>query len=101
MDRTQRAIARGLLLAALLGVSGCSDRKPPEQQPSVEQEPAAPPPAVPEAVPDPVPQANLAGEETPQKPPPAEPPSKEAQMQDDAEASGMTSRLPDNAADAH
>jgi hypothetical protein len=89
-NRPGLAIACGLLLPALLAATACSDRKPPEKPQGVEEAPVTSPPETPPTAPA----APLVRAEPSRKPPPAVAPSKDAQMQEDAEASGMTSRMP-------
>lgn len=95
--RMGRWVSGGLLLSAWLVTAGCSDRKPPADERAVEESPSdtrpVAAPAVPAAPPPPV------RAETPPPTPPAETPSAEAQMQDDAAASGMTSQIPNIAED--
>lgn len=93
-----RGASSGLLLAAMLTATGCTDQKPSETQRSLAyetqrsvNETPATPPAV---APVPVPPSPHAHTEAPRTPPPTAARSSETQMQDDAEASGMTSRMP-------
>ena len=94
MRKTGRGLLGGLLLGAALIVTGCSKQKhwsseDAETENASDTRPIVTPPQAP-SVPD-VPAAPPAPIVT-EKPriPPAETPSAEAQMQDDADASGMT-----------
>ncbi|WP_442681213.1 hypothetical protein ACSBM8_08620 [Sphingomonas sp. ASY06-1R] len=94
MRKMGRGLWGGLLLGAALIATGCSEKKrwsseDAETENMSDTRPIAPPQAP--AVPD-VPAAPPAPivTEKPRIPPPAEAPSAEAQMQDDADASGMT-----------
>ena len=98
--RLGRWASGGLLLPGLLVVAGCSDRKPPADQGSFEEnasdmEPVIPPPTRVSPAPPAVVRVD-----TPRIPRPEEAPSQETQMQDDAAASGMTSPIPDTAENA-
>src|SRR4051812_46018531 len=100
MCKIGRSMPAALLLPTLLVAAGCSDRKPPVEERSIEENLADTRPVV--SAPVALPAARLAPvpAETPRTPPPAEPPSAEAQMQDDAAASGMTSQIPNTADNA-
>ncbi len=84
-----------MLAMATFAAGGCSNEKRPEKQESVE-EASAPPPVDP-----PVSRRSTLSTSAPVQaspvPPPPVTPSREAQMQDDAEASGMTSCVPTSA----
>lgn len=90
-----RWISGGIVLPALLVVAGCSGEKPPAEERSVEENLSDTRPIVPPLAPVPAAPPAPIQTETPRIPPPAEPPSADAQMQDDAAASGMTSQITD------
>lgn len=86
-------IAAPLAFAAMLGLSACSKEKTPEEPTNFienenlsEMPPEAPPLALPEVVNEPAP-ANVADAT------PVDTTSQDQQMQEDADASGMTSRV--------
>lgn len=84
-----RAIGMAGALAALLVVAGCSKQQPTEnvtENTGVEQ---APPPAPAPVAPEPQAAAPIAKP----APPPADPVEPDAQILDDAAATGMTARL--------
>lgn len=97
----QMRIARGVMVAMLGAtlVAGCSERKPPPEDDAANAVPELPPPVPPRAEKEPAepkpppklpePETNLADAL-----PPEEPPSLDAQMAEDADASGLTARLP-------
>ena len=100
LGRLGRWTSGALLLPWLLALGACSDRKPAADQRSVEDNVADSEVVVPPPMPIPRVAPAVVPRETPHTPPPAEAPSHEAQIQDDAAASGMTSPIPDIAENA-
>lgn len=92
---------RGLAVALALVVAGCSSQEPEPAPQTDMEEPADTPELTPAApAPDPAPAPAAEAPANVIAPPPEEPIAPDAQMLDDADATGMTARLSrDEAAD--
>ncbi len=101
MTMTKHARLSGLLAVTLLSgmIAGCSQSAPEPEAPVETNEALEPP-----VSPDPVPVIENAPEPAPEPAnvvalPPEEPKPADVQMMDDADATGMTARLPDEEPD--